>query len=96
VARARVHLIVNVGYQIDGPDQIGEGVRPASNIVCWFIDERPRPDPVRGRCSGGGRSGLKAGRHGHTLEMGDLVATVLHLLQGFFLWLQNDVGNSSY
>jgi hypothetical protein len=67
-----------IGYWIGGPDQIGEGVRPGSNLVRQFIDERPQVDPVRGWCSSGGGSGLTVGHHGHSPEMGGMVATVLH------------------
>jgi hypothetical protein len=37
----RVHLTVAIGYRIGGPDQIGEGLRPGSNLVHQFIDEQP-------------------------------------------------------
>jgi hypothetical protein len=67
-----------INYQIGGLDQIGEGVCPGSNLVCQFIDERPRVDPVRGQCSSGGGSELTAGRHGRSMEMGGTTATVLH------------------
>jgi hypothetical protein len=83
-----------VDYRIGGPDQIGEGVCPDSNLMRRFTDERPRVDPVRGRHSSGGGSGLTAVRHGRSLEMGGTVATVLHSLRGFLLRLQNDAGNS--
>jgi hypothetical protein len=69
-------------------------VCPGSNLVRRFIDERPLVDLVRERHSSSGGSGLTAGHHGRSLEMGGTVATVLHLLQGFFLWLRNNAGNS--
>jgi hypothetical protein len=83
-----------INYRINGPGQIGEGVRPGSNLVCRFTDERPRVDPVRGRRSSGGGSGLTVGYHGRSPEMGGTVATVLHSLRGFLLRLRNDAGNS--
>jgi hypothetical protein len=82
-----------VDYRIGGPDQIGEGACPSANLVCRFTDERPRVDPVRGRRSSSGESGLTAGRHGCSPKMGGTTATVLHSLWGFFLRLQNDAGN---
>jgi hypothetical protein len=83
-----------VNYRIGGPDQIGEGVCPGSNLMRQFTDERPRVDPVRGRCSSGGGSGLTVGHHGCSPEMGGMAATVLHSLWGFLLRLWNDAGNS--
>jgi hypothetical protein len=55
--------MMEVGYWIDGLDQIDEGVRPGSNLARQFIGERPRVDPVRGRCSNGGGSGLMTRHH---------------------------------
>jgi hypothetical protein len=69
-----------IGYQIGGPDQIREGVRPGSNLTHWFIDEWPGVDPMMGRCSSGSGSGLTVGHHGHSPEMGGIVATGLHSL----------------
>jgi hypothetical protein len=83
-----------VDYWIGGPDQLGQGVRPGSNLVRQFTDEWPRVDLVRGRRSSGGRSELTAGCHGHPPEMGGPTATVLHSLRDFFIWLWNDAGNS--
>jgi hypothetical protein len=83
-----------IDYRIGGPDKIGEGVRPGSNLVHRFTDERPRVDPVRGRRSSGGGNRLTAGRHGRSPEMGGTAATVLHSLRGFLLRLRNDMGNS--
>jgi hypothetical protein len=81
-----------VDYWIGGPDQIGKGVCPGSNLVRWFTDERPRVDPVRRQRSSGGR--LTVGHHGRSLEMGGTAATVFHSLWSFFLQLWNDAGNS--
>jgi hypothetical protein len=50
-----------VDYRIGGPDQIGEGVHPGSNLVRRFTDEWPRVDPVWRRCSSGGRLGSQWG-----------------------------------
>jgi hypothetical protein len=72
--------MMGVGYRIDGPDQISKGVRPGSNLTRQFIDERPRVDPVRGRRSNSGGSGLMKGRRGRLLETGGSAAMVLHLL----------------
>jgi hypothetical protein len=83
-----------IDYRNGGPVQIGEGVRPGSNLVRRFTDECSRVDPVRGRRSSGSGSGLTAGRHGCSLEMGGTAATVLHSLQGFLIRLRNDAGNS--
>jgi hypothetical protein len=58
--------MVGVGYWIDGPDYISEGVRPGSNVVHRFIDERPRADPMKLRRSSGGGSGLMVGCHGRS------------------------------
>jgi hypothetical protein len=83
-----------VDYRIGGPDQIGEGVRIGSNLVHRFTDEQPRVDPLRGQHSSGGGGGLTVGNHGRSPEMGATTSTVLRSLQGFFLRLWNDTGNS--
>jgi hypothetical protein len=85
---------MDINYRNGGPVQIGEGVRPGSNVVRQFTDEWSRVDPVRGRRSSGSGSGLTAGHHGCSLEMGGTVATVLHSLRGFLIRLWNDAGNS--
>jgi hypothetical protein len=87
---------MGVGYRIDGLDQIGNGVRPGSNLVRQFIEEWARAKPVRGRRSSGCERGLTAGRHGRSPELGGTAATMLHLLQGFFLRIQNDMWNLFY
>jgi hypothetical protein len=87
---------MEVSYWIDGPDQIDEGVRPGSNLARQFIDEWQRVDPVRGRCSNGGGSGLMTRHHGRSPEIGGSAAKVRHLLWGFFLQLRNNVENLFY
>jgi hypothetical protein len=76
-----------VDYRIRGPDQIGEGVRPSSNLVRRFTDERPRVDPVRGgalaAAGAGSRQGAMAAHRGWVAH----AATVLHSPRGFLLRL---------
>jgi hypothetical protein len=38
--------MVDVGYRIDGPDQIGKGVRASSNPAHRFVVEWPQDDLV--------------------------------------------------